>query len=423
MIAAHAVAMMVAGTTTTDHRDRLHRQQPTHLHMALKGIKVLEIAGLAPAPFAGMLLADHGASVVRVDRCSRGRAKFSMDTLCRGKRSIALDLKAPAGRDALRRLARGADVLIEPFRPGVMERLGLGPDVLCADNPRLVYARMTGFGQGGQPATRDAAGHDINYLAVSGVLSALRKQGETPHPPVNLLGDFAGGGMLCAVGVLLALLERARSGKGQVVDAAMVDGAAYLASFLWKGTNAGLMDNSLEGVGGNLLDGGAHFYGTYACADGKHFAVGAIEPQFYAKLCAGLGLDRDELPAQLDADAWPALKRKVAAIFKTKTRDEWAAIFEGTDACAFPILDYEEAAAHPHNVARGTFLRTREGDAWEPGPAPKLSRSPGVGAAGAMPQAGEHTRAVLAEYGFSGGEVGALLDAGVAAQAGGMSRL
>ena len=278
----------------------------------LDGVKVLEIAGLAPAPFAGLFLADFGADVVVVDRASRGSVRQSLDTLRRGKRSIALDLKAAAGVDTLKKLAANVDVLIEPFRPGVMERLGLGPEVLCALNPRLIYCRMTGFGQGGVPEVEKAAGHDVNYLAASGILSLLRRQGERPSPPINLLGDFAGGGLMCAVGALLALMERNRSGKGQVVDAAMVDGAAYLAMFIWKAESA--WNTSLDTVGTNSLDGGAPFYNTYTCKDGKHICLGSIESQFFDKLVKGMGFgpekvsDREILRSVI-ASTWLSLPR------------------------------------------------------------------------------------------------------------------
>eukprot|EP01062_Namystynia_karyoxenos_P078295 TRINITY_DN8044_c0_g1_i1.p1 TRINITY_DN8044_c0_g1~~TRINITY_DN8044_c0_g1_i1.p1 ORF type:complete len:425 (+),score=114.30 TRINITY_DN8044_c0_g1_i1:84-1277(+) len=384
----------------------------------LAGIRVVEIAGLAPAPFAGLCLADFGADVVRIDRAEGGKVGGTFDTLARGKRSVALDLKKPAGRDALKRLCLTADVLIEPFRPGVMERLGLGPDELLAANPRLVYARMTGFGQGGDPEVRDAAGHDINYLAVSGVLSALRMHGQRPNPPVNILGDFAGGGFLCAWGILLALFERQRSGKGQVVDAAMVDGAAYLSSFLYKGALRGAWRNDLDGVGTNLLDGGAPFYRTYTCKCGGHFAVGAIEPQFYRELVRGLGLEIRKLPGQLNRKRWSELHRIFEERFLTKTRGEWAAVFRGTDACAFPVHSIAEAVSLPHNRKRGTFvpIEGEEGGIREPGPAPRLSRTPGHSTARILPQPGQHTRAVLCERGFSAAETAELLAGGAAAQ-------
>jgi alpha-methylacyl-CoA racemase len=383
----------------------------------LRGLRVLEIAGLAPAPFAGMVLADFGADVVRIDRVERdGSVSMSADTLARGKRSIGLDLKAAEGRALLVQLARRADVLIEPFRPGVMERLGLGPEVLLAANPRLVYARMTGFGQGGDEKVEKAAGHDINYLAQSGVLSALRREGERPLPPVNLLGDFAGGGMMCAMGVLLALLERQKSGKGQIVDAAMVDGVPYVSSFVYKAWGFGQYRNELAGVGTNLLDTGAHFYDTYTCKCGGHFSVGAIEPQFYKLLLDGLGLDqkRDRLPKQSDRSQWKAMRARFAQVFLTKTRDEWAAVFYGTDACAFPVLSLAEAQADKHNKLRGTFAPSGDlpDSMLEPLPAPKLSRTPGLQPR-PSPQPGAATDDVLKEYGWSQDEIERLASANV----------
>src|SRR5215468_524844 len=283
---------------------------------ALEGIRVVEMAGLAPAPFCGLILADFGADVVRVDRVGAG----SVDQLARGKRSVAVNLKSPEGVATVLRLIERADVLLEPYRPGVMERLGLGPEVACARNPRLVYARLTGFGQDGPYA--NMAGHDINYIAISGALSLLGRKGEKPLAPVNLLGDFAGGGMLCALGIALALLERGRSGKGQVVDAAMADGSAYLSTFVYKFRNAGFWRDER---GTNLLDGGAPFYETYRTKDGQYMSVGAIEPQFYAALLQGLGLDPAAMPQQMDQASWAATAARFTEIFASKTRDEWCA--------------------------------------------------------------------------------------------------
>lgn len=369
---------------------------------ALEGIRVVEMAGLAPAPFCGMILADFGADVVRVDRVGAG----SMDQLARGKRSVAVNLKSPVGVETILRLAERADVLLEPYRPGVMERLGLGPEVACARNSRLVYARLTGFGQDGPYASM--AGHDIDYIAISGALSLLGRKGEKPLPPLNLLGDFAGGGMLCALGVCLALLERAHSGTGQVVDAAMVDGAAYLATFVYKFRNAGMWRDER---GTNLLDTGAPFYDTYRTRDGKYVAVGALEPQFYAALLKGLELDQATMPPQMDQAAWPATAARFAELFASKTRDEWCAIFDGTDACVAPILGLGEVDDHPHNRARGLLLVADRQGKREPAPAPRLSRTPGDGTR-PLPQVGEHTRTVLAEYGLSGAEIDRLAEAG-----------
>jgi alpha-methylacyl-CoA racemase len=369
---------------------------------ALQGIRVVEMAGLAPAPFCGMILADFGADVVRVDRVGAG----SMDQLARGKRSLAVNLKSPDGVETVLRLLEKADVLLEPYRPGVMERLGLGPDVARARNPRLVYARLTGFGQDGP--YRDMAGHDINYIALSGALSLIGRRGERPVAPVNLLGDFAGGGMLCAMGVVLALFERSRSGRGQVIDSAMVDGAANLAAFLFGFHTAGLWSDE---AGTNLLDTGAPFYDTYETADGKFMSVGAIEPQFYAKLLEGLGLDADEMPHQYDRSAWPNTAARFTEVFKTRTREEWAAVFDGTDACVAPILSLAEAPEHPHNRARGTFTHAVGGQI-APQAAPRLSRTPGSAAAEA-PLPGAHTEEVLRAAGITPDETRTLTADGV----------
>ncbi|GBG28399.1 Alpha-methylacyl-CoA racemase, partial [Hondaea fermentalgiana] len=304
------------------------------------------------------------------------------------------------------------------FRPGVMERLGLGPEVLCALNPKLIYARMTGFGQGGEGKVEKAAGHDINYIAVTGILSALRRAGESPQPPINLLGDFAGGGLMCALGILLAIIERTRSGKGQVIDAAMVDGASYVSQFIVRGIELGQIKNSLDGVGTNLLDGGAHFYGTYTCKDGKHFSVGAIEPQFYKLLLEGMGLDpkRDGLPRQMDTAQWPAMKSRFADIFKTKTRDEWAAIFDGTDACAFPVLDLAEAREYAHNQKRGTFVKNGDSSSmFEARPAPVLMRTPGL-TGGKTPDPGANTEEILRDFGVDKSKIADLLSKKVVAK-------
>lgn len=368
---------------------------------ALQGVRVVEMAGLAPAPFCGMILADFGADVVRVDRVGAG----SMDQLARGKRSLAVNLKSPDGVETVLRLLEKADVLLEPYRPGVMERLGLGPDVARARNPRLVYARLTGFGQDGPYA--NMAGHDINYIAISGALSLLGRKGEKPLPPVNLLGDFAGGGMLCALGICLALLERAHSGQGQVVDTAMVDGAAYLSTFVYKFRNSGMWRDE---KGTNMLDTGAPFYDTYRTKDGEFMSVGAIEPQFYAALLAGLGLDAATMPQQMDQSKWAETAARFTEIFASRTRAEWCAIFDGTDACVAPILNLGEVADHPHNAARALLIADGTGKR-EPAPAPRLSRTPGVGSR-PLPEVGEHTRAVLAEYGFGESEVARLIAAG-----------
>ncbi|NXP90066.1 AMACR racemase, partial [Passerina amoena] len=371
--------------------------------MALSGVRVLELAGLAPAPLCGMILADFGAQVVRVDRLSQSAAASAHgDVQARGKRSLALDLKQPQGAAVLRRLCGGADVLIEPFRHGVMERLGLGPEVLLQENPRLVYARLTGFGQTGKYAK--SAGHDINYLALSGVLSKLGRKNENPYPPVNLLADFAGGGVMCALGIVIALFERAKSGKGQVIDASMVEGVAYLSSFLWKSENLGLWS---QPRGENLLDSGAPFYETYRTSDGKFMAVGAIEPKFYNQLIKGLGLNLDELPAQMSFSNWPEMKKKFASIFAQKTQAEWCSIFDSTDACVTPVLSFEDAASHQHNKERSSFIKNDPGEI-SPRPAPVLSRTPAVPSCKRDPFVGEHTEEILLEYGFTKQEIAKL---------------
>ncbi|NXK55586.1 AMACR racemase, partial [Chauna torquata] len=368
--------------------------------MALSGLRVLELAGLAPAPLCGMILADFGACVVRVDRVLH--SAVASDVQGRGKRSLALDLKRPQGAAALKRLCRGADVLIEPFRHGVMEKLGLGPEVLLQENDRLIYARLTGFGQTGKYAK--SAGHDINYVALSGVLSKLGRKCENPYAPINLLADFAGGGVLCAMGILTALYERTRSGKGQVVDASMVEGIAYVSSFLWKSQNTGIWSRPR---GENLLDGGAPFYETYKTSDGRFMAVGAIEHQFYEQLIKGLGLNSDELPDQMSFSDWPEMKKTFASIFAKKTQREWCSIFDGTDACVTPVLSFDEAASHQHNKQRGSFI-TNDQEEISPRPAPLLSRTPAVPSLKRDPFIGEHTEEILLEYGFTKQEIAKL---------------
>ena len=330
----------------------------------LHGVRVVEVASLAPAPFGCMILAGLGADVLRVDRPDRSGRQALPPTgpLQRSRRSIRLDLKDPAAVEILLRLAEEADVLVEAFRPGVAERLGFGPEVCAVRNPRLVYARMTGWGQDGPLA--GTAGHDIDYIAVSGTLAPIGRAGERPVPPLNLVGDFGGGGMLLAVGVLAALLERERSGLGQVVDAAMVDGSALLAAFLYGLRAAGAWQDER---GTNVLDGGAPFYDTYPTADGKHMAVGALEPEFYAELLGRLGLAGEGLPAQYDRSGWPVLRARFGEVFAGRTQAEWVAAFEGSDACVAPVVSPADAPAHPHNAARGTFIDV--GGVTQPGPA------------------------------------------------------
>lgn len=334
----------------------------------LDGLRVIELAGIGPAPFAGMMLADHGADVIRVERPKAvGSAK---NILHRSRRCLSVDMKSAEGIQIVSELARNADGLIEGFRPGVMERLGLGPERLLAENPRLVYGRMTGWGQTGPYA--NAAGHDINYIALAGALHPLGRAGEQPTPPINMLGDFGGGGMLLAFGMVSAMLCAARTGRGQVVDCAIVDGSALQMSMIWAMRAAGRWS---EERGTNLLDTGAHFYDTYATADGKYVAVGAIEPQFYALLREKLGLSADtDFDAQMQRDKWPTLKRRLAEVFASRTRDEWCELLEGTDACFAPVLSMAEAPSHPHNVARGLFVES--GGVTQPAPAPRFSATP-----------------------------------------------
>jgi alpha-methylacyl-CoA racemase len=374
----------------------------------LEGVKVIEIASLAPAPFGCMVLADLGADVLRVDRPDRSgrQALPPTDPLCRSRRSIRLDLKNPAGVDILLRLAGSADVLVEAFRPGVAERLGFGPDVCLERSPRLVYARMTGWGQVGPLA--GAAGHDIDYIAVAGSLEPIGRQGERPVPPLNLVGDFGGGGMLLAVGILAALLERERSGRGQVVDTAMVDGAALLTSFLYGLRAAGAWQDER---GTNVLDGGAPFYDTYATADGRYMAVGALEPKFYDELLTRLGLADAGLPAQYDRSGWPVLRKRFAETFASRTQAEWDEVFAGSDACVAPVVSPRDAPSHPHNAARGTFAEI--GGVVQPAPAPRFGRTP-AGLPTPPVRPGTHTRQVLTELGLADSEITALRDRGVA---------
>jgi alpha-methylacyl-CoA racemase len=367
----------------------------------LSGIRILEFAGIGPGPFCAMLLADMGAEVVRIDRAQNARggnpANPPSDPLLRGRRNIAFDLKQPQAIEAVLRLVEQSDALIEGFRPGVMERLGLGPDVCLARNPRLVFGRMTGWGQEGPMA--QAAGHDINYIALAGALEPIGRKGQPPLPPLNLVGDFGGGGMLLAFGVLAGLLDAKRSGKGQVVDAAMVDGAALLMSMFWGMRHAGFWSDER---GTNLLDTGAHFYDVYECSDGKYISLGSIEPQFYAELLKLSGLEGEKLPPQMDRSQWPAMKQRVAALVKTKTRDEWCRIMEGSDVCFAPVLAMGEAAAHPHNAARKTFIDIA--GMMQPAPAPRFSRTPPE-VMRPPAHAGQHSEEVLAAFGFPADEI------------------
>jgi alpha-methylacyl-CoA racemase len=369
----------------------------------LEGVRVVELAGIGPAPFGVMLLADLGAEVILVDRAASAGRGSQGGALSRNRRSIAVDLKSEAGREVVLELVKGADVLVEGFRPGVAERLGVGPEECHAVNPGLIYGRMTGWGQQGPLA--DRAGHDIDYAAIAGALHPVGRADDSPPPPINYVADFGGGGAYLAIGVLAALLERGRSGQGQVVDAAMVDGAASQTTMLHGMMAAGLWSTDRQS---NLLDGGAPYYDTYTCKDGKFLAVGALEPQFFALLCEGLEIDPEEFP-QFDQPAWPQHKERVASIIAQRTRDEWAERFEGTDACVAPVLALDEAPKHPHNVERGTFVEVD--GVVQPGPAPRFSRTPGAVERPA-PRVGDHTDEILTELGL---DVTALREQGAVA--------
>ncbi|WP_334143864.1 CaiB/BaiF CoA transferase family protein [Rhabdothermincola sp.] len=378
----------------------------------LAGVKVLELAGIGPGPFCAMMLADMGADVLRIDRAQSvvggDPANPPADVLNRGRRSVALDLKHPDGVETLLTLVESADALIEGFRPGVCERLGFGPEVCLARNPKLVFGRMTGWGQDGPYA--QMAGHDINYIALAGALEPIGRAGQRPLPPLNLVGDFGGGGMLLAFGVVCALLEAQRSGEGQVVDAAMVDGAAVLMTMFHAFRAMGIWNDER---GTNLLDTGAYFYEVYETADGKYVSIGSLEPQFYATLLDKLGLaDDPSMPRQHDRSQWPAMKERFAEIFRTRTRDEWCELLEGTDACFAPVLSMAEAPHHPHNEHRGTFV-TRNGVV-QPAPAPRFSRTPAeIQRPPAFP--GQHTDEALVEWGFAPDRVAELRQAGAIA--------
>jgi alpha-methylacyl-CoA racemase len=377
----------------------------------LAGITVIELAGIGPGPFCGMMLADMGADVIRVDRAGSVQGgdpdRPPADLLARGRRSVGVDLKSPDGVEVVLSLVERADALIEGFRPGVTERLGLGPDECLARNPRLVYGRMTGWGQDGPYAS--TAGHDINYISLAGALDPIGRRGEAPVPPLNLVGDFGGGGLLLAFGIVAGLLEARASGQGQVIDAAMVDGAAALMTMTHSLRAMGIWNDER---GTNMLDTGAHFYDVYETADGGYVSVGSIEPQFYAELLRLTGLEGEDLPWQHDRAQWPALKERLAGIFRTKTRDEWCEIMEGTDVCFAPVLTIPEAVAHPHNVHRGTFVDVA--GIPQPGPAPRFSRTQ---AAIARPpaHAGQHTDEILAEAGFDADRVAKLRETGAVA--------
>ena len=378
----------------------------------LTGIRIIELAGIGPGPFCGMLLSDLGAEVIRVDRASwareADRSQPPSDLLNRGRKSIAVDMKSPAGLEAVLRLTDESDALFEGFRPGVCERLGIGPDLCLERNPRLVYGRMTGWGQDGP--YEQMAGHDINYIALSGALHTIGRKGELPLPPLNLVGDFGGGGMLLAYGMLAALLEAQRTGKGQVVDTAMVDGAAILMTMFYGMQAAGRWHPER---GTNRLDTGSHFYDVYETADAKYVSVGSMEPQFYAELVRLTGLgDNGSLPDQLDEQQWPAMKERLTQIFKSKTRAEWEAIMEGTDTCFAPVLSMEEAPQHPHALHRKAFVDVA--GVTQPAPAPRFSRTE-CAVQGPPVHPGEHTDSILRDAGFSAEEISALRAEGAVA--------
>lgn len=374
----------------------------------LAGVRIIEMAGIGPAPFCAMLLADLGAEVLRLDRTEPSGLGIGMaprfDLLNRGRRSLAIDLKRPDGSAAALRLIGRADALIEGFRPGVMERLGLGPDDCFSGNPRLVYGRMTGWGQDGPLAK--TAGHDINYIALSGALHAIGREGQAPVPPLNLVGDFGGGAAYLALGVVAALFEARQSGQGQVVDASMVEGSASLMTMFF-GLRAADLWQDARGV--NAIDTGAPYYDTYETKDGRWVAVGAIEPKFYAALLERMGLGGADLPAQDDRTRWPDLKRRFAEVFRAKTRDEWCGIMEGSDACFAPVLSLAEVRGHPHNRARSSFSE-RDGIV-QPAPAPRFSRTQAEAGA-SPPHAGAHSKAALADWGFAPEEVADLIESG-----------
>jgi len=368
----------------------------------LTGLKVVEFAGIGPGPFCGMLLSDLGADVVRIDR-KGGRGGAPSDITARGRRSVALDLKTPAAIEACLKLMEAADAVFEGFRPGVMERLGLGPDVALKRNPKLVYGRMTGWGQTGPYA--NAAGHDMNYIAITGALHAIGTT-EKPIPPLNLVGDFGGGALYLAFGLLAGVIQARETGKGQVIDCAMSDGAASLMAMFYGFKASGVWKETRRS---NMLDGGAHFYDTYQCADGKWISIGSIEPQFYALLLEKTGIDDPEFVRQHDRAVWPELHDKLAAVIANKSQAEWCAIMEGTDVCFAPVLDLDEAPKHAHNAARKTFVEVA--GVMQPAPAPRFSATPGA-IQGPPPAVGAHDREALADWGLSATEIDRLFTAG-----------
>jgi len=371
----------------------------------LTGLKVVEFAGIGPGPFCGMLLSDLGADVVRVDRKGQGKGSPA-DITSRGRRSIGLDLKNPAAIETCLKLMEGADAIIEGFRPGVMERLGLGPDVALKRNPKLVYGRMTGWGQHGPYA--NAAGHDMNYIAITGALHAIGV-GEKPVPPLNLVGDFGGGALYLAFGLLAGVIHARDTGQGQVIDCAMSDGAASLMAMFYGFKASGMWKDERRS---NLLDGGAHFYDTYQCADGKWISIGSIEPQFYALLLEKTGINDPDFSAQMDRGRWDSLREKLGHVIAQKSQAEWCEIMDATDVCFAPVLDLEEAPKHPHNVARQTFVEL--GGVVQPAPAPRFSATPGA-IQGPPPAVGAHDEEALSDWGFSSDQIADLRTAGALA--------
>jgi alpha-methylacyl-CoA racemase len=359
----------------------------------LTGVKIVEFEGIGPGPFCGMLMSDMGADVIRIDGPRSRSGGGAKDVTGRGRRSISLDLKNPADLETCLQLIDKADALTEGYRPGVMERLGLGPDVVHARAPKVVYGRMTGWGQYGPLAL--AAGHDLNYIALTGALWATGRANQPPPMTLNLVGDYGGGAMYLAMGLLAGIIHARATGEGQVIDVAMTDGAASLTSMFWGMRAAGIWQDKRDG---NLLDGGAHFYDTYETADGKWISIGSIEPQFYALLREKAGLTGPEWGAQMDRSQWGALSEQIAAVFKTKSSADWCALMEGTDVCFAPVLDWSEAPEHPHNKARQTFIEI-EG-VMQPAPAPRFSKTPGA-VRGVAPKPGQHTDAILAEWGVA----------------------
>ena len=366
----------------------------------LSGKRIVEIAGIGPGPFCAMLLADLGAEIVRVDRASAVPDIMpdspNLDLLNRGRRSIGVNLKTPEGIETVLKLVQESDALIEGFRPGVAERLGIGPEECLARNPKLIYGRMTGWGQEGTYSSM--AGHDINYIALSGVLGMIGREGGKPIPPVNLVGDFGGGGMLLALGICAALVETAKSEKGQIIDAAMTDGSALLSTMMHSFKAMGMWGDR----GTNLLDTGAPFYDVFECADGEFISLGSIEPQFYSELLRITEIDQSENPKQMDRAEWAEMKSKIGDAIKGKTRSEWEELMEGTDVCFAPVLSMDEAYEHPHNKQRNTFIEIA--GVMQPAPAPRFSRTP-ASVSSPPPHAGQHTEEVLAGLGLTKDEI------------------